>query len=168
MSKKALLVVDVQKYYLNEHTDYLPYAIEHYIKSNHYDFVIFSKFINHTRANIFKTFNWGKMMTPNDTDICDNLLQFITEDNLFIKDTYSVFKAKGFHDYLLKNEIHDLTLCGLDADACILASAYDGFDLGYSIHVLDDLTDCHIGDEFKQFGLNIINKNIQVRTNAVK
>jgi nicotinamidase-related amidase len=161
MSKNALVVIDVQKYYINEHTRDLPQKIADYIPSHPYDFVLFSKFVNHRGSNMYKTFRWEKMMTPDQTDICDNLLQFVNGQNLFQKDTYSLFKAKGFLEFLETNHITDLTLCGLDADACILATAYEGFDLGYTIHVLDDLVGCHVGNSYRDFGLNIIKKNIQ-------
>jgi nicotinamidase-related amidase len=89
------------------------------------------------------------------------LLQFIQADTVFKKDTYSAFKSKQFRDFLKKNSITELTLCGLDTDACILATAYEGFDLGYTIHVLDKLTASHSGEDYEKFGLSIINKNLQ-------
>jgi nicotinamidase-related amidase len=161
MFKRALLVIDVQKYYINEFTKEIPFLIEKYIKQNSIDYILFSKFINHENSNMFKVFKWGKMMTPDHTDICDNLMQFVNSENVFQKDTYSVFKSEKFRDFLTKNNIGDLTLCGLDADACILATAYEGFDLGYEIQVIDELTGCHVGEEFRKHGLAIINKNLQ-------
>jgi len=161
MSKNALLVIDVQKYYINEHTKNIPRKIEDFIKQNNFDFILFTKFVNHKNSNMYKVFNWSKMMSSLDTDICDNLIQFVQKDKVFQKDTYSVFKTEQFRDFLKNNNIGELTLCGLDADACILATAYDGFDLGYKIHVLDELTGCHVGEEFRKYGLEIINKNLQ-------
>ena len=101
-------------------------------------------------------------MTSPDTDICDNLFQFVQKNTIFQKDTYSAFKSKQFRDYLKKNSITELTLCGFDTDACILATAYEGFDLGYTIHILNELTASHSGEDYRKFGLGIINKNLQI------
>ena len=92
MSKNALLIIDVQKYYINEHTKDIPRKIENFIKQNSFDFVLFTKFVNHKNSNMYKVFKWGKMMSSLDTDICDNLIKFIQKDNVFQKDTYSIFK----------------------------------------------------------------------------
>ena len=37
MPKKALLVIDVQNYYINEHTKDIPQKIAEHIKTNKYD-----------------------------------------------------------------------------------------------------------------------------------
>ena len=161
MSKNALLVIDVQTYYINEHTKDMPGKIEDFIKQNNFDFVLFTIFVNHKNSNMYKVFKWNKMMSSSDTDICENLIQFVHKDNVLQKDRYSVFKSEQFKDFLKINNVGELTLCGLDADACILASAYEGFDLGYKIHVLNELTGCHVGEDFRKYGLEIINKNIQ-------
>lgn len=163
MIKKALLVIDVQKYYVNKHTKHIPSKIVEYIKRNDFNHILFSKFVNHEKSNLFKTFGWDKMQNSPDTDICDELKEYIKTNNVFQKDTYSVFKSKSFIKHLEKNNITNLSLCGLDTDACILATAYEGFDLGYKMNVLDDLTASHCGGFFRDSGLKIINKNIQIK-----
>ncbi len=163
MSKKALLIIDVQKYHINEHTKHIPSKIVDYIKRNNFDFILFAKFVNHENANVYKNFGWKKMCTPPDTDICDEFKEYIKTDNVFQKDTYSTFKSKSFLSYLKNNNVTELSLCGFDTDACILATAYEGFDLGYKINVIDDLTASHSGELFRDSGLNIINKNIQIK-----
>ena len=161
MSNHALLVIDVQKYYINENTKDLPRMIENFIKQNKFDFVLFTKFINNKNSNMYRVFQWDHMMNPADTGLCDNLIQFVQNDNVFTKDTYSAFKSEPFRYFLKINNIGELTLCGFDTDACVLATAYEGFDLGYKIHVIDDLTSSHSGGDFRKFGLGIINKNLQ-------
>lgn len=60
-----------------------------------------------------------------------------------------------------ENNITKLFLCGLDTDGCILASAYEGFDLNYDIEILRDLCLSHSGNELNNSALDIIEKNLQ-------
>lgn len=46
MPKKALVIIDLQNYYINETTKHLPSKIKDYIESNNFEFVLFTKYIN--------------------------------------------------------------------------------------------------------------------------
>ena len=77
--------------------------------------------------------------------------------------TCSIFKADGFVDFLMRNSIPKLYFCGIDLDACVLASAFDAFGLGYDFEVLFGLTETnatieknHIMDVFKR---NLLSKS---------
>lgn len=162
--KTALLIIDVQNYYINEHTKNIPSEITQHIKQNNYNFILFSKFINHDNSNAAKAFNWKGNQFPPETDICDELKEYVKKDNVFKKDTYSVFKSKPFLEYIRENNISDITICGLDTDACVLASSYEGFDLGFRIKFLEKLTASSKGELYRGSGLNILKRRIQPRT----
>jgi nicotinamidase-related amidase len=163
--KTALLIIDVQKYYINEHTKDIPLKIEKYIKENKLDYIIFAQFINHKNAHHYKAFNWKKMQFSPDIDICDNLVQFIKKDNVFQKDTYSLFKSLRFNKYLKNNNIQKVFICGFDTDACVLATAYEAFDLGYYIKILHDLTKSHRGEKYTKIGKTLLNDNLNTKEN---
>src|SRR3989338_4626505 len=112
--KKALVVVDVQKYFLNEKTSDIPKKIATYIRESDFDFILFSKFVNKKRSNWFRTLGWEKMTGPPDTDIHETLKEFADKNNVFEKTSYSVFKAQGFEKFLNKNDIEELYICGID------------------------------------------------------
>ena len=63
----------------------------------------------------------------------------LTKDNTFHKNTYSAFKAPRLKKFIKKNDIQELYLCGINTDACVLASAFEAFDLGYNYKIIDDL-----------------------------
>ncbi len=163
MGKNALIVIDVQNYYINDHTNELPQKIFDFIKRNRFDFILFTQFVNRKDSNLIKVFNWDKMMSSPDIDIHKIFDKYIEKNNVFRKSTYSIFKSKKFTEFLKKNKITDLFFCGLDTDACILASAYEGFDLDYSVKVLENLTLSHCGTAFEGAAMKIINKNLQKR-----
>jgi len=161
MEKNALIIIDMQNYYINKHTKSLPKKILKFTDKNKFDHILFTKFVNTKNSNFIKVFNWKKMMSSPEIDIHKTFSKLITKNNVFKKNTYSVFKSKELTKYLNSNNIKNIFLCGLDEDACILASAYEGFDLGYKINVLTDLTMSHCGKKFENAALKIINKNIQ-------
>jgi len=158
--KKALVVIDVQNYYMNKHTKNLPEKISRFIENSDFDFVVFTKFINDEGSSLSKILNWKECSSSPDTDISEQLIKFTTKNNVFEKNTYSIFKSLKLKKFLEKNKITEVHLCGLDTDACILASAYDGFDMGYKVKVLE-LCQSHCGKKFEESAMKIIEKNLQ-------
>lgn len=163
MNKSALIVVDVQNFFVNENTKDIPNKISTYIDHNEFDFLAFSKFVNNENSNYFKLLNWKKCTNSPDTDIHNKLVKFINNDNVFEKASYSIFKAKNFTDFLKNNQITKLYFCGIDTDACILASAYDAFDLGFDFEIITDLCFSHSGEKFNTAANDIINKNLRLK-----
>jgi len=84
----------------------------------------------------------------------------VNESNLFEKVSYSIFKSNEFANFLKRNQITKLWLCGIDIDACVLASAFDAFDLNYEVEVLTDLSLSHSGERLDNAALKIIKKNL--------
>jgi nicotinamidase-related amidase len=161
MGKSALVIIDVQNYYMNGHTKDLPQKIAEFILGNNFDFIIFTKFVNNKNSSLSKLLNWKDCSASPEIDIAKDLLQFVQKDNIFEKSTYSIFKSKPLTKFLRKNIIKDLYFCGLDADACVLASAYEGFDLGLKVRVLEEITRSHCGNDFEESAMEIIYKNLQ-------
>ncbi len=54
------------------------------------------------------------------------------------KTTYSVFKIPGLVQQLKSSGLTMVVLSGLQTDKCVLASAYDGFDSGFELMILED------------------------------
>ncbi len=160
--KTALIIIDVQNYFVNEHTKDIPDKIYSFIQKNKFDFVAFTKFVNNKNSNFFKLLNWKKCLSSPDTDIHPTLSRFVNKNNLFEKATYSVFKCDKLVKILKKNNINKIFLCGIDIDACVLASAFDGFDLGYEIYILRDLCLSHSGEKLDSAASEIIRKNFKI------
>lgn len=159
--KTALIVIDVQNYFVNENSQQLPQKIKKFIEKNSFDYVLFTQFINNKNSNYFKLLNWKQCVDSPEIDIHSELQQFVSKDNVFIKHTYSIFKSKKFVSFLKKRKVIEIFLCGIDTDACVLASAFEGFDLGYNVRVLTNLCQSHAGNIFHTNGIKIIKKNIQ-------
>lgn len=160
--KTALIVIDVQNYFINKHTMHIPQKISDYISKHEkdFDFVLFTKFVNKIDSNYVKLLNWKKCFSSPDTDISEELSKFIDEKNVFVKTAYSAFKSREFSDFLRKNKIKRIFICGIDTDACILATAFETFDLGYDVKILKNLCASHSGKNFHEYALKLMRKNI--------
>lgn len=149
MSKSLLIIIDVQKGFINDFTKEVPQKIKNHLvaNQNQYNFVVFTKFINKPNSKFIQYLNWKGCMKPEEIEIVDELKEFINKENLFEKETYSAFKSKKLMSFIRSNKITQIFLCGLNTDACVIASAFDGFDLGFEIHIIKELTNTFWGSE---------------------
>jgi nicotinamidase-related amidase len=161
--KSALIVIDVQTYFVNWHTKNLPKRIAGFIKRNEgkFDFVIFTRFVNKKDSNFVKCLDWRECFDPTQTGIHPELLDLASKNIVFEKTSYSIFKSKPLKRFLRENGIKRLVLCGIDIDACVLASAFEAFDLGYDVKILAGLSLSHSGGKLNEAALEIIKKNLQ-------
>lgn len=137
---KTILIVDVQNVFIKPKIKGLPAAIRRHIDRNAYDHVLFSKFVNRKDSNFVKLLNWDKAYTSPDIDIAPKLADLSTARNTFTKTAYSAFKSPRLRTYLKKHRITQIDVCGVESDGCVLATEFEGFDLGYEIRVLNRLT----------------------------
>lgn len=110
--KTALVVIDVQNFFVNEKTKDLPSKIASFIEKNKFDFVLFTQFVNKEDSNFFKLLNFKKSTGSPDTDIHPDLLEFVNKNNLFEKSTYSIFKSPKLFEFLKKNNIKNYFCVG--------------------------------------------------------
>lgn len=157
---KALLVIDLQKYLINESTEPLPEKIAKFIEKHKFDYTLFFQFFNSPNSNFVKIHKWNKMFGPPETDIVDELTKYLTENNLFKKHSFSIFRAEGFNEFMKGNPINELYLCGIDTDACVLSSEMEAFEKGYDAKIIEDLCASHSGIEYHQKAIDLIKKNL--------
>ncbi|HSH31476.1 MAG TPA: isochorismatase family cysteine hydrolase [Candidatus Saccharimonadales bacterium] len=159
--KTALIVIDVQNYFVSRKNGEIPRRIAAHIKASHYDYVLFSKFANQPGSNFERILGWDKCTDPPDTDIAAALAEFTSPQTVFTKPTKSAFKSAELVNFLRTHQVSQIDLCGLDIDDCLLASAFEAFDLGYDFKVLEDLCAIsHETDEAYDAALKIIRKNL--------
>lgn len=159
--KKALIIIDVQNYFVNNTTKELPHKISSFIDKNNFEFILFTQFVNQEDSNYIKQLAWRECFTSPEIDIHPQLAKYAANNNVFVKHSYSIFKSNKLVSFLKKNNIQTLYLCGIDTDSCVLASAFEAFDFGYDIKILMDLTQSHSGNEFHVAARKIIEKSIQ-------
>ena len=140
-AKNALVVIDLQNWSVNDKTRDIPEKVANFIdkNKNNFDFVLFTKAHNTKNFSLYKYRGVKEGMRGRLLEMRPEIRRFLTRNNVFSKTTYSAFKSKKFSDFLKKNNIKELYLCGINTDKCVLATAYEAFDLGYEIRIIDDL-----------------------------
>ncbi len=157
----ALVVIDVQNCFVNKHTKEIPDKIARYIKQQKFDYVLFTTFVLDKRSNFYKLLNWKAFYSSPDTSVHEKISRFTNRQNTFPRSTYSVFKLKRFLSFLKRSKIKDIALCGMDSDGCVLASAFDAFDLGYNVRVLRTLVASSGGKKFDQAAKAVVKRNLE-------
>ena len=106
--KSLLLVIDLQKSFINENTKYLIDRINNLVNSSMYDYVIFTKFINKINSIWVKKLNYMGCLSDEDREIVLD-----TKDKMiFEKDVYTAY-SKKLVDYIKSNNIDVIYLCSL-------------------------------------------------------
>ncbi len=158
----ALIVIDVQKYFLNPETKFVINKIQLYLKnkSSQYSAIYFTVFKNNPQAPLWTISHWQGCQKSPDTDICDEIKKIPNQKNLFYKNILSAYKVPGIKKSLKQNRISQVDLCGFDTDCCVLATAYDLFDNGIKPVVLENLTYSTAKEKLHLPALKMIERNI--------
>ena len=159
---KALIVIDVQKYFLNKETKPIVKRIQEFLKENagQYSVIYFTVFKNDSDSPLWKISEWKDCTNSPDTDVCDEMKEFTNDKNLFYKNFLSAYKVLEIKGGLSENEISEVYLCGFDTDCCVLATAYDLFDTGIKPIVLENLTWSTSKEKLHKPALQIVERNI--------
>lgn len=158
---KALIVIDVQKYFLTDETRGIVKSIRKYLKNtNRYLTTYFTIFKNDPKSPLWQISGWRKCRGSPDTDICDEVKEFTSDKNLFYKNILSAVKVPQIKNSLKKYNIEEVHLCGFDTDCCVLATAYDLFDQGLKPVVLENLTWSTSQEKLHKPALQMVERNI--------
>ena len=130
---KLLVVIDVQNDFINDNTSKILTKIEDLVKSDKFDNIIFTMFINDENSIWYKKLNYDGCMTTHG--------MAITIDTgihkIFDKRIYSALNDE-LKNYIVDNNIDKIYLCGFDTDACISKTALDLFENNYDVYILKD------------------------------
>lgn len=152
-----LLVIDLQKEFINKHTNFLPTKIDELIKQNKFDNVVFTKFINLPESLFYKKLNWNGCLTNESRQIVINT----GKNKIFEKTIYSALNDE-FKNYIIKNKITKIYLCGIDTECCVLKTALDLFENNFDVYVLKDFCACTHGTTRHENALKILKRNIGI------
>jgi nicotinamidase-related amidase len=157
--REPLLVVDVQKGFLNPNTEHIPERIERLIDEGDYSPILFTLFENPEGSPYHRFLDWHECQGAPETDLAPRLAAFARAERVFTKPGYA-----GLPDelaaYLRHNEVERLTIVGIDTDMCVLKVALDVFDLGIEPIVLVDCCASTAGMQAHLAGLAVLSRNI--------
>lgn len=147
--KKLLLVIDVQKDFINEHTKNTLKKIKELVNSNRFDLTVFTRFINDENSTWYKKLNYKGCMTKEQQEIALDTKDY----RIFDKRIYSALNTE-LKEFIKENHIDEIYLCGFDTDACVQKTALDLFEQNYEVYILKDYCMSHKGDETHKLYIN--------------
>lgn len=152
---KMLLVIDMQKEFINDNTKFLAAKIEKLINENKYENIVFTKFTNNNKSIFYKRLKYSGCISNTGQQIV-----LSTSDKKIIeKPGYSAL-TEECKRYIEKNNIDEIYLCGIDTEACILKTALDMFENEYNVYILEEYCACTYGKERHNNAIRILERNI--------
>jgi len=150
LSKSALVVVDMQKYFLDESshafvpssTSILPNVIEivqTYRKADRP--VAFTYFaVKEGEPDPIGEW-WGRSVKEGeDASKIVKELQPLEEDLVMRKSSYSSFKDTDLEEFMKKKDVENLVITGVLTNICCETAAREAFSLGYDVFIPIDAT----------------------------
>lgn len=156
--KTALIIIDMQKGFINENTKHLIPKIVNFVKEKDFDLVIGTRYINtcYTACHIYEGWNdcWegseSAELVPEIESLCDVVVdkhEFSCWNSLL----KSVLKRYG---------IEKLVFCGVNTSCCVLASVFDAYDELWDVTVVESLCGSTSGSSSHEAGIQILRECI--------
>jgi len=155
VAKSCLLIIDVQKGFINKWTRRIPKAVE--AAQHEFDLVVATRFFNPEGSFYRSLIKWEKFAPGSD----EIELAFTPRPDawVFDKPVYSAVTG-GLLDFLAKNKVRRVHVCGIATDNCVLKTAADLFERGVEPVVLADACASHGGKECHDCGLLLLRRLI--------
>jgi nicotinamidase-related amidase len=157
--QEPLLVVDVQRGFINEFTQHIPGRIVRLIETGEYSPVLFTLFVNTPGSPYQRLLRWHGCAGPPETDLVQELEPVATDDRAFTK-LGKTGMPDELADRLRRDQTSKINVVGIDTDMCVLKIAMDVFDLGIEPLVLVDCCASTAGLQAHLAGLAILSRNI--------
>lgn len=154
-----LLVVDVQRGFINEFTVHIPSRIGHLIEREQFSRIAFTQFVNTEEGPYPRFTGWRGCTTKAETEIMPELAHLAEPNLTFAKPGYAGI-SEGLAIYLQEHNIQRVSIVGIDTDMCVLKVALDIFDLNIEPIVLVDCCASTSGLQSHLAGLAVLARNI--------
>ncbi|MBQ8209284.1 MAG: cysteine hydrolase [Clostridia bacterium] len=151
--KKFLLVIDIQRGFINENTACVKEKIDSLIRSKAFDCVIASVYRNYRGSPISSFMGWREMMTDEEQELVG---EAANADYFINKTTYSAYCDELAE--ILKTEnggtMPDCVyIAGVDTECCVLMTAAELFEKGIRPVVLTDYCGSTGGNDSHNAGI---------------
>ena len=152
---RALLVIDVQNGFVNEHTrpilPTLATLIGAFVRRE--EPLAFTRFVNRSGSPYERWIGWTRFREAPENALADSLDTHGAP--VFSKHVYSAFTVE-MEEWLSRHHIDCLVLCGIATDGCVLKTAVDAFERSIEPQVVTDACASHAGREVHEAGLLLL------------
>ena len=156
----ALLVVDVQRGFMGEHTGWVPEAIGRLLDEHgeRFRLTVASRFVNTADCPTRLLLESDSLSADDETELCPAIAR--PGVLVLAKTTYALGERLGL--LLRQHGVEQLFIAGVDTHACVLHEALDAFDRCVRPVVLADLCASGDGDEAHAAALSVMRRAIGV------
>lgn len=163
LATTALVVVDMQNGFVNDRSRHVAPVVADVVRrwQTAGGDTIFTRYFNYEDSPYERLIHWSRMRTAPETDLIEELLPYATTERAHVLDKtiYSLFSAEGAA-LVRAHAWTDLLICGIATDGCVLKTAVDAFEAGYTPWVLRDASASHAGHAVHEAGLLLIGRFI--------
>jgi nicotinamidase-related amidase len=149
----VLLIIDVQKGFINDWTQHVPPRIE--TLQAQFPRVVATRFEN-PEGSVFRTLKGLSRFAPGSAEV---ELAFAPRPDaeIAVKHGYSA-ATEALLASLRETGVREVALCGIATDNCVLMTAVGLFEAGIRPLVLVDYCASHAGAEYHRAGLMLIER----------
>lgn len=155
----CLVIIDVQKGFLNNNTKDIPKKIMELVNKKKFDNIVATKFQNINGGPFVNLMKWNKMLDNKSQELDENIKK--TVDKVFVKNVYSCFTT-DFLSFIEKKKIDKLYFVGIDTEGCVLKSAIDCFERNIKLEVLINYCASTSGILFHNAGITVMEKTLGI------
>lgn len=155
--RKALIIIDVQESFLDDRSRYIVPNILELLATARYDRYVVATFHAESGSLWEKQQDWTCPRGEGTTTVPEILSALAQFSPLVVeKETRSVFKGTPeVVGSLRESKIEEIHIVGTQTNDCVLATAFESFDLGFLTYVIEEC--CEAGSaEFHEAGLVLL------------
>jgi nicotinamidase-related amidase len=139
--RPVLVVVDVQNGFITPHSAPVVPVIADLARrwQDAGGAVIFTRYFNYPGSPYERLIGWHALQAAPETDLADEVAQLAEHPAAVVADktAYSALTPEVL-SLLAREGFTDLLICGIATDGCVLKTALDAFEAGYTPWVLSD------------------------------
>ncbi|MFC5662860.1 isochorismatase family cysteine hydrolase [Kitasatospora misakiensis] len=163
--RAALVVVDLQNGFVNRHSRHVVPAVEALVDrwSAGGRPVVFTRYVNGPDSPYERLLGWRRLREAPETDLVDAVRGHARRARAVIeKRTYTWFTPEA-EELSAAERWTDLVFCGVATDSCVLKSAADAFERGFTPWIVTDACASEAGPDVHDAGLRIARRFIGAR-----
>jgi len=153
----CLLIVDVQNGFISENTSHVIKRIQDLLRSDIFDYVVFTKFSNLVNSPYRNFLNWNKLSTLEEQCTIKEIEPFVKI--VFHKNVYTGVNEETL-EFIKKQQITSVFILGIDTDCCVLITAVDLFQNNIRPFVLEYYSASNGGEESHKSAITVLNRLI--------
>ena len=156
MEHAALVIIDMQKGFINAQTEKIPEKIRAFLTQNPglFSCIIGTQYVNNKDTACYRYEGWKECMEGEEkTELCEELNDFM--DYIIKKDKYTCY-TEEFLRILAENHINKVYFCGVNTGCCVLHSVLDCYENVMNCYVIEDLCGSTSGKHYHDISIDLI------------